>query len=108
MVGISFVFHSPGGSLKSLESLENGLFWEDPFSKRPLFPNPILDQLIDFWGLFSGGARMASFGLRNDMNFLEIQNFGFWTMWRRRYTPLCRATGRSYTPVAAHSAVSNV
>ena len=28
-------------SLNSLESLENGLFWKDPFSKRPLFPNPI-------------------------------------------------------------------
>ena len=24
-------------SLKSLESLEHGLFWKDPFSKRPLF-----------------------------------------------------------------------
>ena len=28
-------------SLNSLESLENGLFWKDPFSKRPLFPIPI-------------------------------------------------------------------
>ena len=28
-------------SLNSLESLENGLFWKDPFSKRPLFPNLI-------------------------------------------------------------------
>ena len=28
-------------SLNSLESLEKGLFWKDPFSKRPLFPNPI-------------------------------------------------------------------
>ena len=27
-------------SLNSLESPENGLFWKDPFSKRPLFPNP--------------------------------------------------------------------
>ena len=27
-------------SLDSLESLENGLFWKDPFSKRPPFPNP--------------------------------------------------------------------
>ena len=27
-------------ALNSLESLENGLFRKDPFSKRPLFPNP--------------------------------------------------------------------
>ena len=27
-------------SLNSLESLENGLVRKDPFSKRPLFPNP--------------------------------------------------------------------
>ena len=36
-------FPQCGGSLESLnslESLENGLFWKDPFSKRPLFPNP--------------------------------------------------------------------
>ena len=43
MVGFSFVFHSRGGSLEtleslhSLESLENGLFWRDPFSRRPPF-----------------------------------------------------------------------
>ena len=29
-------------SLNSLKSLENGLFWKDPFSKRPLFPNPTM------------------------------------------------------------------
>ena len=48
MVRFSFVFQSGGSleslkslkSLNSLESLENGLFWKDPFSKRPLFPNP--------------------------------------------------------------------
>ena len=28
------------GSLNSLESVENGFFWKDTFSKRPLFPNP--------------------------------------------------------------------
>ena len=36
-------FPQSGGSLEyleSLNSLENGLFWKDPFSKRPLFPNP--------------------------------------------------------------------
>ena len=44
---ILLYFPQSGGSLKSLESLnsleslENGLFWKDPFSKRPLFPNPI-------------------------------------------------------------------
>ena len=34
--------HSGGSleSLNSLESLENGLFFKDPFSRRPLFPNP--------------------------------------------------------------------
>ena len=38
-------FPQSGGSLEtlespnSLESLENGFFWKDPFSKRPLFPN---------------------------------------------------------------------
>ena len=31
-------------SLNSLESLENGLFWKDPFSKRPLFPSPSNDN----------------------------------------------------------------
>ena len=31
-------------SLNSLESLEKGLFWKDPFSKRPLFPNPTLQE----------------------------------------------------------------
>ena len=41
-----------GGSLESLEShnslesLENGLFWKDPFSKRPLFQNPILGSWV--------------------------------------------------------------
>ena len=39
MVGFSFVFQS-GDSLESLESLGNGLLRKDPFSKRPLFPNP--------------------------------------------------------------------
>ena len=44
---ILLCFPQSGGSLESLkslnslESLENGLFWKDPFSKRPLFPNPI-------------------------------------------------------------------
>ena len=39
-------FPESGGSLETLESLnspeslENGLFWKDSFSKRPLFPNP--------------------------------------------------------------------
>ena len=37
MVGFSFVFHSLAVLLNSLESLENGLFWKDPFSKRSLF-----------------------------------------------------------------------
>ena len=42
MVGFSFIFHNVGGSLKSLESLnsweslKNGLFWKDPFSKNPM------------------------------------------------------------------------
>ena len=44
---ILLFFPQSGGSLESLESLnslkslENGLFRKDPFSKRPLFPNPI-------------------------------------------------------------------
>ena len=43
MVGLSFVFHTLGEeSLDSLNSLENRHFWKDPFSKRPLFPNPII------------------------------------------------------------------
>ena len=46
------------GSLESLEIpnspelLENGLFWKDPFSKRPLFPIPSLRSELD-----NGGAK---------------------------------------------------
>ena len=42
-------------SLNSLETLENGLSWKDPFSKRPLFPNPNrtlrnrIRPVSDFW-----------------------------------------------------------
>ena len=44
-------FPESGGALESLESLENGLFSKDPFSKRPLFPNPQKAQFCNcyFW-----------------------------------------------------------
>ena len=57
---ILLYFPESGGSLESLESLnyleslENGLFWKDPFSKRPLFPNPNINNLPDFF-LYSRG-----------------------------------------------------
>ena len=74
-------------SLKSLESLENGqillcfprsrisripkfsrmsrkwrLFWKDPFSKRPLFPNPTLSPFFS-----SSYNEVFSFGIKHDM-----------------------------------------
>ena len=66
-------FPQSGGSLKSLESLnsleslENGLFWKDPFSKRPLFPNPKL-----------GGAwKQFTFMHKRSQTFL-VMIFQFW------------------------------
>ena len=60
-----------GGSLETLESLnslespENGLFWKDPFSKRPLFPNPTKTDPVRFkWGF---GERR----LKDKFAFLE-------------------------------------
>ena len=45
MVGFFFIFTLE--SLISLESLENGLFWKDPFSRRPLFRTRLV--VHPFW-----------------------------------------------------------
>ena len=42
-------------SLNSLESLENGLFCKDPFSKRPLFPNPIMGAVFGHPAMVENG-----------------------------------------------------
>ena len=59
-------------SLSSLESLENGLFWwKDPFSKRPLFPNPImcifLNKSLRTYGQ-EGLDPLASLGLSRNLH----------------------------------------
>ena len=48
---------------KSLESLEDGLCWKDPFSKRPLFPNPILREF--FWCLYAKGVPIRAWLIKH-------------------------------------------